>query len=103
MSYTIGIDVGGTFTDVVAVDAGGKVTLTKASSTPADPSIGPVDGLSLLAAELGLDLEDAAVADRAHRPRHHGRDERAPRAQGREGRHPSPLRDTATFSPCAKA
>ncbi len=52
----IGIDVGGTFTDLVAVDDGGRVTLAKSTSTPADPSIGVMDGLGLLAAELGRDL-----------------------------------------------
>jgi N-methylhydantoinase A len=54
--YRIGIDVGGTFTDVVAVDDGGRVTLAKASSTPGDPSIGLMDGLRLLAETLGRDL-----------------------------------------------
>ncbi len=52
----IGIDVGGTFTDLVAVDDGGRVTLAKSASTPADPSVGVMDGLGLLAAELGRDL-----------------------------------------------
>ena len=52
----IGIDVGGTFTDLVAVDDGGRVTLAKSASTPADPSIGVMDGLGLLAAEHGADL-----------------------------------------------
>ena len=52
----IGIDVGGTFTDLVSVDDAGRVTLVKSASTPADPSIGVMDGLGLLAAELGTDL-----------------------------------------------
>jgi len=52
----IGIDVGGTFTDIVSVDEAGRVTLAKAASTPLDPSHGVLDGLRLLAAELGEDL-----------------------------------------------
>ena len=52
--YRIGIDVGGTFTDLVAVDDFGKTTLAKVPSTPADPSIGVLDGLQLLAEALGL-------------------------------------------------
>jgi N-methylhydantoinase A len=54
--YRIGIDVGGTFTDVVAVGGRGRVTLAKAASTPADPSVGLMDGLGLLANALGRDL-----------------------------------------------
>ncbi len=54
--YRIGIDVGGTFTDVVAVDGAGHVTLVKAASTPHDPSLGVMEGLCLLADSLGTDL-----------------------------------------------
>src|SRR3970040_1067349 len=53
--YRIGIDVGGTFTDLVAVDEAGQVVLAKATSTPKDPSIGVLDGLGRLAAVLGTD------------------------------------------------
>ena len=53
--YRIGIDVGGTFTDMVAVDADGRVTIAKAASTPGDQSIGVMDGLDRLAEALGLD------------------------------------------------
>jgi N-methylhydantoinase A len=53
--YRIGIDVGGTFTDLVAVDEAGRVVLAKAASTPADPSVGVMEGLGLLAGALGLD------------------------------------------------
>ena len=53
--YRIGIDVGGTFTDLVAVDDFGQTTLAKVPSTPADPSIGVLDGLQLLADALGLE------------------------------------------------
>ena len=54
--FRIGIDVGGTFTDLVAVDDRGRVTVAKAASTPRDPSEGLLDGLRLLAAEAGTDL-----------------------------------------------
>src|SRR5215472_12045977 len=52
--YRIGIDVGGTFTDLVAIDDGGGATLAKVASTPEDPSVGVVEGLAALAARLGL-------------------------------------------------
>src|SRR5271157_1057668 len=45
----IGIDVGGTFTDLVAVDDLGSSTLAKVASTPEDPSIGVMAGLDRLA------------------------------------------------------
>jgi N-methylhydantoinase A len=39
VTIRIGIDTGGTFTDVVALDAGGRVVSTKVPSTPSDPSV----------------------------------------------------------------
>ena len=53
--YRIGIDVGGTFTDLVAVDDQGGVTLAKSPSTPRDQSIGVMEGLDRLAEALGTD------------------------------------------------
>jgi N-methylhydantoinase A len=60
--YRIGIDVGGTFTDLVAVDPEGRVVIAKSTSTPEDPSIGVMDGLGLLAAELGMDARALLAA-----------------------------------------
>ena len=62
MTYAIGVDVGGTFTDLVAIEPTGRVTIAKAPSTPADPSIGVMDGLHLLAQRLGQDLADLLAA-----------------------------------------
>jgi N-methylhydantoinase A len=51
---TIGIDVGGTFTDFVAIDAAGRTVFAKALSTPQDQSIGVMAGLDELARRLDL-------------------------------------------------
>src|SRR5712672_306165 len=53
--YRIGVDVGGTFTDLVAIDEGGLTTLAKVPSTPEDPSLGVLEGLSQLAGRFGVD------------------------------------------------
>ncbi len=68
----IGVDTGGTFTDVVAVDTRtGVVTATKTPSTPADPADGFLTGIGKI-----LDLVGATPADvRVDRARHHGGDE----------------------------
>jgi N-methylhydantoinase A len=53
--YRIGVDVGGTFTDLVAIDEGGLTTLAKVPSTPEDPSLGVLEGLSQLSGRFGVD------------------------------------------------
>jgi N-methylhydantoinase A len=55
-TYKIGIDVGGTFTDFVAIDRSGNTTICKSPSTPRDQSIGVLEGLGILADRLGLDI-----------------------------------------------
>jgi N-methylhydantoinase A len=60
----LGIDTGGTFTDVVVLDERtGTLTTTKTPSTPADPSVGVLDGaekaLALLAGSAGRSEERA--------------------------------------------
>src|SRR5579871_2180374 len=54
---TIGIDVGGTFTDLVAIDAAGRTVFAKSLSTPQDQSIGVMAGLDELARRLDLSRE----------------------------------------------
>jgi N-methylhydantoinase A len=56
--YRIGVDVGGTFTDVVCLGADGTTTLAKAATTPDDQSRGVIDGLTKLAAELHVTLRE---------------------------------------------
>src|SRR5262249_50638207 len=49
----VGIDTGGTFTDVVAFDEGtGTIVSTKTPSTPADPAEGFLEGLRKVLAAL---------------------------------------------------
>ena len=56
----IGIDTGGTFTDIVCVDAAtGSMRVTKVASTPSNPAIGLVRGVEAILGEARLD--DIAV------------------------------------------
>lgn len=56
--YSIGIDVGGTFTDFVAIAADGETVIAKSPSTPEDQSIGVLNGLNMLAVKLSLSVAE---------------------------------------------
>ena len=95
----LGIDTGGTFTDVVVLDERtGTLTTTKTPSTPADPSIGVLAGaekaLALVAGSADLAvvgrprLDDLDDPGRGDAPRHAAGDAAGPldaTAAGREG------------------
>ena len=54
MMFRIGVDVGGTYTDLVATDETGRTVFAKSPSTPADQSIGVMAGLEELARRLNV-------------------------------------------------
>ncbi|MHB8671137.1 MAG: hydantoinase/oxoprolinase N-terminal domain-containing protein, partial [Acidimicrobiales bacterium] len=54
--YRVGIDVGGTFTDLICVTPDGEVVLDKTPTTPADQSVGVMNGLAQIADRVGLSL-----------------------------------------------
>jgi N-methylhydantoinase A len=58
MSYTIGIDVGGTFTDIVVSSSEGRTIIAKSATTPRDQSDGVLEGIALAAQTLGLSRAD---------------------------------------------
>ena len=59
--FKIGIDVGGTFTDLFLWSSTGKVDAFKVLSTPHDSSIGVIDGLERIAESNGLEIEQLAA------------------------------------------
>jgi len=60
VSFKIGIDVGGTFTDLFLWSSHGAVESFKVLSTPHDPSVGVLDGLRTIAHTHHLTLEQMA-------------------------------------------
>ncbi len=54
--YNIGIDIGGTFTDLVLVGETGAVSFGKTPSNPEDQSLGVMAGLEMMAEREGLSL-----------------------------------------------
>src|SRR5260370_35530208 len=52
--FRIGVDVGGTYTDLVATNETGRTIFAKSPSTPADQSLGVMAGLEELARRLGV-------------------------------------------------
>jgi N-methylhydantoinase A len=56
MSYRLGVDVGGTFTDLLLVnEATGQTWTAKVPSTPADQSIGVLNGVARVCERAGVD------------------------------------------------
>jgi 5-oxoprolinase (ATP-hydrolysing)/N-methylhydantoinase A len=63
--YRIGFDIGGTFTDFILLDTQrSEIRLHKCLTTPKDPSVGALAGLTELLAAAGLTLAD--IADVVH-------------------------------------
>ncbi len=57
--FFVGIDLGGTFTDVVAFETeGGGISTLKVSSTPEEPSNALFNGLAMLEERAGIRLEE---------------------------------------------
>ena len=52
--WRIGVDVGGTFTDLVLADTSGSRWVAKVPSVPADPSRGVLDAVAAVADRLTL-------------------------------------------------
>ena len=56
MPYRLGVDVGGTFTDLILVDEkSGSIHTAKVPSTPADSSIGVMNGVARVCENAGVD------------------------------------------------
>jgi N-methylhydantoinase A len=57
----IGIDTGGTFTDIVSIDgASGTMRVTKVASTPANPGVALARGVKAILDEAGAAVDDVA-------------------------------------------
>jgi N-methylhydantoinase A len=58
MSYRLGVDVGGTFTDLFLVnEKSGRIYTAKVPSTPADQSIGVLNGIERVCQKAGISAE----------------------------------------------
>jgi N-methylhydantoinase A len=61
MSYRLGVDVGGTFTDVLLVEEGSGATWrAKTASTPSDQAVGVLNGIAKVCTEAGIELSEVA-------------------------------------------
>ena len=50
----VGVDTGGTFTDLVAMDEAGVLTTAKVATTPGELERGVLEGLALIATACGV-------------------------------------------------
>ena len=72
----VGVDIGGTFTDLVGV-IDGKIVTSKSSTVPADPTQGVADTLDLVSCDMTRLAEVLPRLD--HRNQHGARAERGAR------------------------
>lgn len=66
MTAWLGLDVGGTFTDLAYIDSDGILTCRKVPSTPSSPGQSTLDGVDELVSSLDLDVETRAGLHHVH-------------------------------------
>ena len=59
-TWFVGVDVGGTFTDVVLADTNGEVVVDKLPTTPEDPRVGVIEGIWRVLATSGVAPADVS-------------------------------------------
>ncbi|MCY4432777.1 MAG: hydantoinase/oxoprolinase family protein, partial [bacterium] len=63
MTVALGIDIGGTFTDVVLIDrTDGSICTAKVLTTPGDPATGVLAGIAELLDDAGYDPDEVSQA-----------------------------------------
>ena len=79
MSYRLGVDIGGTFTDLALYDVErDRIEFAKTPSTPADQTLAVAEGVRLLVERHGLDPADIGFFIHGH----HRRDQHPAGAEG---------------------
>lgn len=58
VALRIGVDIGGTFTDLVVAGREGSVHAFKTPTTPDDPARGMLDALGMAAKAFGVETKD---------------------------------------------
>ncbi len=62
MAYRLGVDIGGTFTDLSLLDEEtGQIVEGKVPSTPADPALGFIDGVRQVVEKAGIGSEEISL------------------------------------------
>ncbi|HJP36495.1 MAG TPA: hydantoinase/oxoprolinase N-terminal domain-containing protein, partial [Gammaproteobacteria bacterium] len=62
MAWRLAVDIGGTFTDIVALEeASGELHLAKVPSTPDDPANGFINGIEHITEESQIAPADVAA------------------------------------------
>ena len=56
--FRLGVDVGGTFTDIILIDPNGQILYSKTPSTPQNQSVGVLDGIKKMTAVYGVQPDE---------------------------------------------
>ena len=68
MSYRLGVDVGGTFTDLMLFDESSKtIALEKVPTTVSDQAIGIIEGIRKITAASGIEPGDITMFLHGHK------------------------------------
>ena len=68
MTWRIGVDIGGTFTDFALLEeARGRIWVHKQLTTPDAPAIGGLDGLQALLPQAGVSIAQVGPSSTARR------------------------------------